>query len=175
MAVSKTADVGSNPACPGACFVTLAWFFFCALYILQYHMRLPRVKYHFKFLIKSEWSGSLLKLNKFAPVLNQLAIEDSSKLDETINYFYENQNWPNAEPLTLFGSLSLLVWRRQAPYSLFFLRPATLDSLLKIWSDENDRGVVKTNSFCLDLLAQRNGLLVDTRRLSLLANLKDLY
>lgn len=55
-------------------------------------MKIPRTKYRFRFLVRLDWSGNLLKSNKFGPILNQLAIEDSSKLDETIAYFYENQS-----------------------------------------------------------------------------------
>lgn len=128
MAVSKTVDVGSNPACPG----------FNCLLVLFFHvhakkMRIPRTKYRFRFLVRLDWSGNLLKLNKFGPILNQLAIEDSSKLDETISYFYENQSWPEALPLTVFGRAEIIIWKRQSPHSLLILKPINLDSILKLW------------------------------------------
>lgn len=97
-----------------------------------------------------------MKLNKFGPVLNQLAIEDAAKLDEAISFFYENQRWPKGENLRLFGRVDFIIWKRQAPYSLFCLRPVNLESVIKIWLDERQEDQFGRNEVLSFIPESRN-------------------
>jgi len=94
-------------------------------------MNRPKPRYHFQFILKVNWDGAELKINKVAPILNQLGIEDSSRLEDAVRFFYENLEWNFDEPLAFLSKLNFIIWRRQAHYSIFLLRPFFLEGLLK--------------------------------------------
>ena len=96
-------------------------------------MLIPRLQYGFRFLVRFPWTGENLKLSKFSPILNQLAIEDAASVDAVIGEFYEKLNWDELSLAAgaLTAKANLLLWRRQAPNSFLRLKVFSLDGLIK--------------------------------------------
>lgn len=100
-------------------------------------MNIPKIRYRFRFLIKLDWDGQELKFNKIAGILNQLGIEDSGSLEDLLRHFSENLEWTLGEPMRILGKLDVIVWRKQAYFSVFLFRPFYLEGLVKYWFDGN--------------------------------------
>ena len=49
------------------------------------------------------WNCGELKISKVAPALNQLGIENSSSVDESIKYYIESLNWESIEEYLFFN------------------------------------------------------------------------
>lgn len=103
-----------------------------------------RPKYVFNFLVRVTGGGSsgLFVPSKVAPVLNQLAIEDGPSVDNLLADYCRALGAVKGK-FSFFMRATLIVWNRQAPASLLFIKCFTSDSLLKFWLEEKNRAIFK--------------------------------